>query len=200
MKTTTSMILIILLLAVAGCGGSDDTTTPPPPPSDAQVLSDSWTALGQGDTTGAESGFRTLLSRGALVPQAYDGLGWTFTTSAVADSALANFRRAAAAGADTTSVKDEARGGQCFAENAGGFNAEAVSAGSLVSSGWVFAMDSTVSYYDVVLTMASSHYLLGQFVDSLETLNLVDPAFSVDVETVDGRAALAARIEQLLNS
>ena len=36
--------------------------------------------------------------------------------------------------------------------------AEAVTAGSLVSSGWVFAMDSTISYDDVALTMASSHY------------------------------------------
>lgn len=198
MKTTTSVILMVLLLAVAGCGG-DDTTTPPPPPSDAKVLSDAWTALGQGDTAGAASGFRTLLSRQALVPQAYDGLGWTFTITAAADSALANFRRSAAAGVDTTSVQDQARGGQCFAENAGGYHAEAVSAGSLVSSGWVFTLDSSVSYYDVVLTMAASHYLLGQFTDSLGALNLVDPGFTADVETVEGRAALAARIEQLLN-
>ena len=31
-------------------------------------------------------------------------------------------------------------------------------------------------------------------------MNLVDPAFTADVETVEGRAALAARIEELLTS
>lgn len=199
MKTLTSVLMMGLLL-VAGCGGGDGgTTTPPTPPTDSEVLADGWMALGQGDTAGAETEFRRLVSRNALLPQAFDGLGWTFTLAAEADSALANFRRSVAAGVDTTSVQDQARAGQCFAENALGHHDEAVTAGQMVTAPWSLTIVETYDDQDVALTLAASHYMLGNFEESLAALNLV-VEFTADVGTVEGRAALAAMIEELLNS
>jgi hypothetical protein len=199
MKTTTRLILVILLAALAGCGG-DDNGTAPTPKTDFQVYEGAWSSLRLGDTTGAESGFRTLLNRGALVPQAFDGLGWTFLVAVDADSALANFRHAVDAGVDSTNTEDQARAGQCVSANALGEHTEAVFAGARVDENWTFTHTSTVTHDDVALTMAASHFALGDFVESLDALKMVDPAFNADMATVEGRARLAARIEALLNS
>jgi tetratricopeptide (TPR) repeat protein len=203
MKTMKRTFLLLIILPLitwfAGCGGGGDGgSTPPDPPTDAEVLDDAWSALDDGDLAEAEEEFRRLLSREALIPQALDGLGWTFTVGADPDSALANFRRAAAAGVDTTDVQDQARAGQCFAENAMGHHDEAITAGEMVTMPWSLVLDRTYDGDDVHLTLASSHYMLGDFEDSLQALNQVIN-FVADVETVEGRAALAAKIEELLN-
>ena len=198
MKTINSVILIILLAALVGCG-SDDSTTPPPP-TDAEVLRSAWNALHLGDTATAESGFRTLIARGVLLPEAYDGLGWTFTVAADAQAALDNFRTAVELGVDDTGANDQARAGQCFAANATGNHAEAIDAGNRVAENWTFIHTSELTFADVALTMASSHYRLGEFTESLAALQMADPSFNADVGTVDGRALLAARIEELLNA
>jgi hypothetical protein len=204
MKTMTavlwgSFVLLGSLLLLNGCGGGDDTTTPPTQRSDSEVLADGWSALAGGDATEAEEEFRRLIGREALMPQAFTGLGWTFTRTASADSALANFRRAAATGVDTTLAGQDARAGQCFAENALGHHAEAVTAGETVNAPWSLTLQDTYDFADVALTLASSHYMLGNFEESLAAVNQI-VNFMTDVSTVEGRAALAALIEELLNS
>jgi hypothetical protein len=100
---------------------------------------------------------------------------------------------------DTTAVSQQARAGQCFAENALGHHAEAVSAGEMVTAPWSLTLQDTYDFADVALTLASSHYMLGNFEESLAAVNQI-VNFMTDVSTVEGRAALAALIEELLNS
>ncbi|MEZ4386644.1 MAG: alpha-1,6-glucosidase domain-containing protein [Candidatus Krumholzibacteriia bacterium] len=170
----------------------------PQRPSDQQVLTAGWAAFDAADYPEAETQFRILLGRGALVAQAHDGLGWTFARQSEPDSAVVHYAAALAGGADGLDIADQTHAGHAFALNALGEYADAVTAAAAVSSGWVFARDPEIDHDDVVLTLAVAHYALGEFAESLSAVQQLDPGFLADVETVEGRAELAARIEQLL--
>lgn len=54
-------------------------------------------------------------------------------------------------------------------------------------------LDST----DIFLLKAQNYYALGEFENSLEAVQRVNPDFSADVSTTEGRRALATEIERL---
>jgi len=199
MKTVCRLGWIVLpLMLCVGCGGDDDGSTPPPAATDQEGLAAGWTAFATGDFAQAETEFRELLRRGALLDAAHDGLGWTFARESAPDSSVTHFTAALAAGADTAEIAGEVYAGLAFAQDAAGDPAACLAAAAEVPAGWVFAYDDAYTYDDVVLLRAVAHYALGEFAASLAAVQELDPAFDADVGTPEGRAALAARIEELL--
>jgi len=192
-------ILILPLVLMVGCSSDSDDPPPPPPepPSDAEVLAEGWSAYTTADYAEAETQFRELLGRNALVAEAHDGLGWTFARQSAADSALTHHEASLVARGDTLAIADQMYAGLAFARSAAGDNAGCVTAAGEVATGWVFDHDSDLDYDDVVLVTAMAHYALGDFADALVAVQVLDPDFTADVDTVEGRAALAARIEEL---
>jgi Flp pilus assembly protein TadD len=201
MKKLLILTLVSLPLVLAvGCGGDDDDPTPPPePPNDAEVLDAGWDAFASGDYAEAETQFDELLSRGRLVAEAHDGLGWTFARQNDAAAASVHFTAAFNAGADTLEIEDQAHAGLAFADHAIERYAECLTAAAEVAADWVFAHEGALDRDDVTVLEAAAHYALGQFAQALAKVQELDPQFTADVETVEGRAALAARIESLFS-
>lgn len=198
-KLVTLMMLLAMVLFWTGCGSDDDGPSGPTPPTDAEVLGAGWIATEAGQWADAEAEFRTLLERGALLAEAHDGLGWVFGYQSAPDSAVVHFQAALDAGAADESIANQTQAGLAFALHAQGEHAACLVPAATVPTSWTFAHDAGIDGLDVALVRAAANYMLGQFQDSLDALILVDPAFTADVTTVDGRAALAARIEELMN-
>lgn len=199
MKTLTHLTLIVLLALLAGCGGGDDGGGPTTPPSDSNetVLSRGWIAYGDGDWDEAENQFRRLLDREALLAEAHDGLGWTFLGTNEPDSSATHFAAAVTQGADTLDIADQARAGQAFAASGLDQHQACLDAAALVATGWVFDHDDAYDHDDVTVLRAVSHYGLAEFADALAAVQEIEPAFTADVGTVDGRGVLAAKIQEL---
>jgi hypothetical protein len=189
---------ILAILVLAGCSSDDDDgPTTPPADTDQEVLDDAWAGFEGGDLATAGAKFRELLGRGTMIPVARDGLGWTFAVQNEADSSLVHFAAALAAGADTLAIADQAQAGLAFASAAALEFQDCLDASAQVSTGWVFAHDDRFDHDQVVLLAAGAHYALGDFAASLAAVQQLDAGFTADIGTVEGRAALAARIEQL---
>ncbi|MBD3220422.1 hypothetical protein GF314_04195, partial [bacterium] len=133
----------------------------------------------------------------ALPAEAHDGLGWVFAAQNAADSSVVHFEAALAAGADTLAIEDQTHAGLAFASAAVLDFQACLDAAAEVDEDWVFAHDDRFDHTQVVLLEATAHYALGDFAASLAALQEVDPEFDADVGTPDGRAGLAARIEEL---
>jgi hypothetical protein len=199
MKNSTCLwLLLVATLVVAGCSSDDDDgPSTPPVATDQEVLAAAWTGYEGGDWATAEENFRELLGRGTLPAESHDGLGWTFAAQNAADSSLVHFTAALAARADTTAIADQAQAGLAFAAAAGGEFQQCLDAAGAVAAGWVFAHDDRYDRDQVTLLEAAAHYALGDFEASLAAVQELEPDFTVDVETVEGRADLAAMIEEL---
>ncbi len=197
MKALWLLLLALPLALCGGCGGDDDGDGPPPPPTDQEVLGAGWDAFEAGDLAEAEDQFRELLARGALLAEAHDGLGWRFAYGGEPDSALVHFDAALAAGADATALADEVYAGLAVTHDALADPDGVLDASAEVGSAWVFAHDAALTHDDLILLRAVAHYALGDFAASLDEVQLLAPTFDADVGTPAGRAALAAKIEEL---
>ncbi|MCP4571881.1 MAG: hypothetical protein GY838_05965 [bacterium] len=198
MKTLTHVILIAALALAVGCGGDSGGGPTTPPVTDAAILSLGWTAYGNDDPIEAEEQFRKLLDRGKLLAEAHDGLGWMFSSENEPDSAAVHFAAAVAEGADALPIGDQTRAGQAFAASAQGQHQASLDAAAEVAAGWVFTHDTTIDYDDVIVVRAVSHYALAGFEAALAAVQELEPGFTADVGTVDGRGLLAAKIEELI--
>ncbi len=198
MKKLLTLVILIAALALSlGCSSSDDPPPPPTPPTDAEVLASGWSAFASADYAEAESQFRELLGRGQLLAEAHDGLGWTFARQNEADSTLTHFNAALDAGAADLDIADQTYAGLAFGLHASQDFTDCLTAASQITGGWVFEHDNGLDRDDVTLLEAMAHYALGQFEEALTKVQELDSSFDADVSTVDGRAALAARIESL---
>jgi hypothetical protein len=197
MKALWLLLLATPLALCGGCGGDDGGGGPPPPPTDEAVLAAGWDAFEAGDLAAADVQFRELLVRGALLAEAHDGLGWRFVFGSAPDSALVHFTAARAAGADASEVADEVFAGLAFAHDALGHPGDVLTTSAEVDAGWDFAHDTALDHADLILLRAVAQYALGDFAASLVEVQRLAPAFDADVDTPAGRAALAAKIEEL---
>lgn len=161
------------------------------------ILADGWTAFEAADFAAAEAEFNRILGFNVHEAEAHDGLGWTFARQSDAGSAASHYESALAAGSGGLDIADEVQAGLAFARSATLEFEASLEAASLVSNAWVFAHDDQIDRDDVTLLEASAHYALGDFAASLAAVQILDPSFDADVDTVAGRAALAAKIESL---
>ena len=198
MKVFWLLLLALPLALCAGCGGDDDNG-PPPPPTDQEVLAAGWDAFEAGDLAEADEQFRELLARGVLRAEAHNGLGWRFAYGAEPDSALVHFQAPAVAEIDDADLDDEINAGLALTFDALDRPADTLVASAAVAAAWVFAHDGTLTHDDLVVLRAVAQYALGDFAASLVEVQRLDPTFDADVDTPAGRAALAAKIEELLS-
>ncbi len=197
MKALWLLLLAMPLALCGGCGGDDDGGGPPSPPTDQEVLAAGWDAFEAGDLAEADVQFRELLARGALLPEAHSGLGWRFLYGAEPDSALIHFQATAVAEVDDPDLEDEIHAGLAVTYDALDRPADTLLASAAVDDTWDFAHDATLTHDDLVVLRAVAQYALGDFAASLVEVQRLAPAFDADVDTPAGRAALAAKIEEL---
>ena len=66
-----------------------------------------------------------------------------------------------------------------------------------LKSNWLFSHDESIGYKDLHLILAASYFGLGNFSQSLVQVQKLNSAFTADINTYEGKSALAEEIERL---
>lgn len=167
--------------------------------SDSELLSAGWEEFRARDYGAARDHFTELAGRNALLADAYCGLGWSRLYLGALASALEDFETALNENPSAETSSD-IYAGKCFGYDALGNSQQCVEASAQIAITWQFRYRSGLSYSDIRLVRAANLYALGEFSLSLAEVRFLDPSFNADINTVEGRAALAARIESLRGS
>jgi tetratricopeptide (TPR) repeat protein len=193
MKTTKYLILLSLFaLIIAAC--SDDSSSSGL--SDEEILALAWDNFGNGDYQDALDGFLELIEAEVFVAEAYSGLGWSYSRLGQLLNSIACFNNGIWSVPDED-VTDDIQAGLSFVHEALSEYVEALASSAEVGSNWQFDHDNELSFNDIVLIRAICYYALADFANSLIEVQILVPDFDCDIETEEGRAALAAKIEEL---
>lgn len=189
-----SVLLITLSLLCLTCSKNSTGNL-----SDSELLSAGWEEFSARDYGAARDHFSELVGRGALLADAYCGLGWSRLYLGAPAQALEDFETALNEN-PATQTRNDILAGMCFGADALGDSQACIEFGANVAPGWQFRYRTSLSFSDITLVRAASYYALGDFAASLTEVRLLDTSFTANVNTVEGRAALAAKIESLRGS
>jgi tetratricopeptide (TPR) repeat protein len=197
--------LLLLPLALAACGGETSPTAPGGGGGTtyAERVAAAWNTFTAGDYTAARDAFADAIDQDPEPADAWAGLGW----SELRRDDLEAAHQAFADGSDnpgSDAVRADLLAGWAFAWNArqGAVNRHAESNDRLeqaedLEPDWTFEPLPGLDFQDLAILAAENLFALGELDASLARVQTIDPAFTADVQTPDGQAALAARIEEL---
>ena len=183
------LIIIAATLALIGC--SEDEKKP----NYQAKLETAWENFVAGSYADAKVGFQELIDKGELLAEAYNGLGWCNLFLDDLDSANGAFSYGLQ-NAPEDAIYQDIVAGLCFVYDAQNLPNACLSVSENVNSDWAFAYGD-LDYEDIILLRAISYYSISDFTNSLTEVQRLDSSFTADVSTVEGRAALAEKIEEL---
>jgi len=198
----------LLCLVAAGCGGGSSGTDPDPDPDPEEPtygerVTTAWTAFAAGSYATARASFLAAIGLDPAPAEAHTGLGWCELKLDDPDAAHAAFATGSTK-TGTDAVLADLYAGWAFAWNArqtavdrhAESNARIAEAEAREPD-WAFEPLPGLDADDLSLLAAANFFALGAFDSSLARVQTLDPAFTADVGTAAGQAALAARIEAL---
>jgi len=160
------------------------------------LTEDGWSVFESGDYVSARSFFLDAIDADDRYADAYNGLGWCYARLDNITKSISNFKTAINKDAGLL----DSYAGLAIVDNNYG---NAVSRAATVintAPNYCFSHDTTVTIEDIYLCRAHAWVCLGEFQKALDDVRVVDPGFSADVSTHEGREALIRRIEELLIS
>ncbi|MCK4695547.1 MAG: hypothetical protein KAT74_07280 [Candidatus Cloacimonetes bacterium] len=192
MKTYKYVLPIILgIMIISGCSKSSS-----PGMSDEEKLAAAWENFTNGDYEKAIEYFTELIDDEEYLAEAYSGLGWSNSFLGQLQTAITNFTNGLNNN-PTIEIEDDIYAGRSFAYEALSSYEDCLLDTDQIDEGWEFLHKDDLSYNDIILLRAICYYALGEFENSLIEVQRLDPGFYADVSTEEGRAALAAKIEEL---
>ena len=192
MKTYKYILPIILgIMIISGCSKSSS-----PGMSDEEKLAAAWESFTNGDYEQAKEYFTELIDDEEYLAEAYCGLGWSNSLLGQLQTAITNFTNGLNNN-PTIEIEDDIYAGRSFAYEALGSYEDCLLDTDQIDEDWEFVHKDDLSYNDIILLRAICYYTLGEFENSLIEVQRLDPGFYADVSTEEGRAALAAKIEEL---
>ncbi len=187
-------LFISLIIAIGlSCSSSSNSDL-----SDEELFDQAWGNFTAGNFTTAQGDFSDLQQRGTMPAEALNGLGWSSAYLGLLQTAVGSFLNALDQ-SPSESLRDDIYAGLVISYDALDESQSCLDASDNVSQNWSFAYRSGLDYNDIVLLRAISYYALGNFASSLLEVKRLASTFTVDINTIDGRAALAAKIEELRN-
>lgn len=187
-------ILFSSLLLVNGCGDDDGGVDQ----NVEELIKQGWAKFEAGNDADASADFNAAIGLSADTNEAYLGLGWAELRQSHAGLAENAFVTYLAKVGDS----NDAKAGLALAYHAQNKFEDAIHMAEDVLSSdppWIFSRDSRIDYLDLALVLADSYYQTAKFSQSLsavqEYFNL--PDFDPDIETPEGQAELAEKIEEL---
>lgn len=197
-------------------------------PTEMDMSEHGWTLYADEEFREANRWFEDAVFEDTTYKDGYNGLGWTYGKLGEVGRSITSFQTGRSmAFSDTTrsdsllllsvpshDVPKETTAGLALAYHARNNHQNAVTYGNsllalsrdssyTVSQGdpnWVFSRDPSVDARHIIWTLASSHFALGDFEQSLAHVHqlMSEPdTFTPNVATVEGRRELAEKIEFL---
>ena len=202
------LILGLIIISIFGCRKQWDATQ-------ADMTAYAWDMYESRDYATSNEWFLNAAELDPSYKDAYNGLGWSYgklrEMETELDSSIKYFEMGLLMAEDintTVLLEHEILAGLCFVYNANGEDSLAIIRGNLllddVSEEWEFSHNPSLNYHDILITVASSNYFIGDFSTSLlhvQTIRyMLNPNASLffpDIETVIGRQVLAEELETL---
>ncbi len=195
MKTNIILLLFTLCIVIISSCKKDNSALFLPP-TDQEILESGWRNFMNGSYTEAVNDFTELINREAFLGDAYTGLGWSNSFLNYLQEAVNNYN-IALNNQSSNRLSNDIYAGLSFVYDALDYHQNCLVASDSVTSDWRFAYKEDLDYNDLILLRAISFYALGDFLNSLSEIQRLDPSFIADVATIEGRAALADKIEEL---
>ncbi|NOZ63101.1 MAG: tetratricopeptide repeat protein [Calditrichaeota bacterium] len=196
MKIPFFLVIVIAIGLFFSC--QSDVGTEPSNYSPEKLTADGWTQFENGEYTLALNNFKEAIRASDTYVDAYNGAGWTNARQQNLSDAASYFSQCLNLDANY----NDALAGNSFLAHARKDYQTAVQDGNKVVANdpnWDFSHDANIDIVDVYLVLAESYFALQDFTNSLLQVQKIDPTFSVDVSTYEGKAKLADKIEALRN-
>ncbi|MDQ7054675.1 MAG: hypothetical protein Q9P14_17970 [candidate division KSB1 bacterium] len=192
MKKIQFFAMLALIIAFASACGKKGPTGP----SFEDLIQEGWDAFAQKDYQTASQKFTDAKAMDAKKIDAYVGLGWSLFKLGQLDQASVEFAK----GASESEPTADLYAGWAFTLNAmkqySLSNVRADQALDLAPN-WQFPYGLPLAARNLHVLKAENYFLIGDFQKALQEVQILNPAFTADVNTNDGLAALAQEIETL---
>ena len=187
-------LFLISFLMLAGCSSDDSSSEPES--SNEEVLENGWQNFSDGNYSLGLEKFESLIAKEALLSEAYAGAGWCQSYQNLPDASLINFNSSLENNPIAT-VEEDVKAGLGFTYNALDSAQNCLEQTAEIDANWSFSHKSSLDYKDIVILRAASRYFRAEFSQSISEINKIDSDFTADITTAEGRALLAAKIEEL---
>jgi tetratricopeptide (TPR) repeat protein len=161
-----------------------------------ELVNEGWDQFKSGNYQLALEKFQDAIAGDNNYAEAYNAAGWSNARLTRLSDAVSYFIQSIA---KNSSLVD-AHAGLAFVYNAQKEYQLAISSANKslsLSSNWLFSHDGSISYKDLHLILAASYFALGNFSQSLAQVQKLNSSFTADINTYEGKSALAEEIERL---
>jgi tetratricopeptide (TPR) repeat protein len=194
MKIGKYIFCLSIFLLIINCELQDGIT--PPDENVEELVNEGWEQFKSGNYQLALETFQDAIARDNNYAEAYNGAGWASARLTNLSNAVSYFTQCISLNASLVT----AHAGLAFVYNAQKEYESAInSANKALSlrSNWLFTYDESIGYKDLHLILAASYFALGNFSQSLAQVQKLNPSFTADFNTYEGKSALAEEIERL---
>ena len=192
MKTFKLISSILLVYFFSSCSEKESTTAEPPPTAE-EYLQMGWDEFENQNYETALENFEISFQKDNWLDDAMSGAGWSAGYLSQLTVAVEYFTQ----GYNVTENNEDITAGFAFIYNAQKKYENSNEWALKVKSNWIFSHDVSVNINDVFLLIAENCFALGDFENSLIYVQILNPVFTCDIYSIEGRAALAAEIERL---
>jgi len=185
---------ILIIFLIIQCDSDNGFT-----PSDKEVeelVLEGWEKFGYRGYANALEKFLEAIDKDDSYAEAYNGAGWASARLTNLSDAVNYFNQCIA----LSSTNADARAGLAFTYNAQKDYQSAIDQANSalgVNAVWIFSQDKTLSHRDLRVVLAESYFALGNLTASLNQVLILNPSFSADINTFDGKSSLSEEIERL---
>lgn len=195
------IILSIICIILSACTKKEETKSISDYDSD-YLMSQGWEFFNDTQYELAKTYFSELTNRETHYLEGHLGLGWTLLR--LNQIQLSNQQLTLFFDTDSLDVVSptdssfyEAKVAQALiAQLSSNYN-QVINLTASIPSGWSARFDENINYYDIIIMKANAYYNTEDYQTCLQTINLIDPNFTVDLNFVEGRILLAQKLEQL---
>ncbi len=194
MKVGKYIFCLSILLLIINCELQNGIT--PPDKIVEELVNEGWEQFKSGNYQLALEKFQDVIVRDNNYAEAYNGAGWASARLTNLTNAVSHFTQCIT----LNSSHVAAHAGLAFVYSAQKKYESAInSANKALSlrSNWLFTYDESIGYKDLHLILAASYFALGNFSQSLAQVQKLNPSFTADINTYEGKSALAEEIERL---
>lgn len=194
MKINKYFLIYLLILFIFNCG--EDNGFKPPNKEAKELTDDGWQKFEYSGYQNALTKFKEAMNIDSNYAEAYSGAGWASARLTNLSDAVSYFIQCIS----LNSSHVDAHAGLAFVYNAKKEYQLSINSGNNALSynaQWTFEHDQTISHHDLHLILAENYFALSNYSESLNHVSILNPLFTADIDTFEGKSALAEEIERL---
>ena len=194
MKISKYIFLLSLILLRLNCQVNNGTN-----PTDTQaeaLVKDGWQQFETGNYASALGKFEEAIAIDSSYAEAFCGAGWSNARLTNLANSVSRFNHCIS----LNSSQVDAQAGLAFVYNAQKQYSSAIASANKalsISSTYLFIHDQTIGFKDLQLILAACYFAQGNFSQSLMFVKKLTPSFTANINTYEGKSALAEEIERL---